>query len=169
MVNDPFTINENLPTLRSLFMIRSPNKANRRSGASLVEFAFVGSIALLFLFGIFEYARFVFNLHVIDNAAREGARYAVVHTGDGTTTAQVLAEVTNRLAGLADSSSFTITVTNVDPTTGVAQPGAWTDTGFGNAIEVKITGTYKPALPSFLGMGASIPLDVRAMMSSEAN
>jgi Flp pilus assembly protein TadG len=58
-------------------------KAGRatRRGVTVVEMAFVLGIALLLLFGIIEYARFVFFLHVAQNAAREGARFAVVRSG----------------------------------------------------------------------------------------
>ena len=45
---------------------------SRRRGATLVETAFVLSLCILFLLGIFEYGRFVFLRHVLTNAAREG-------------------------------------------------------------------------------------------------
>lgn len=51
----------------------------RRVGATTVEAAVVMSVFLLFLFGVFEYCRFIFFLHVSTNAARDGARYAVVN------------------------------------------------------------------------------------------
>ena len=35
---------------------------------------------LLFLFGIFEYCRFILALHAVTNACRDGARYAVVNS-----------------------------------------------------------------------------------------
>jgi Flp pilus assembly protein TadG len=54
----------------------------RRQAAHIVEFAFVCPIFFLFLFGILEYSRFVMTLQVMTNAAREGARYAVVTTND---------------------------------------------------------------------------------------
>jgi Flp pilus assembly protein TadG len=51
----------------------------RRGGATTVEAAFVISLFLLFLFGLFEYCRFIFFLHVSTNSARDAARYAVVN------------------------------------------------------------------------------------------
>jgi hypothetical protein len=60
-------------------MIVSGARCPRRGGATTVEAAVVISIFLLFLFGMFEYARFIFFLHVATNAARDGARYAVVN------------------------------------------------------------------------------------------
>lgn len=54
-------------------------RTRRRRGLTVVESALVLSVFLLLLFGMFEYCRFLMVLHVTDNAAREGARYAVVN------------------------------------------------------------------------------------------
>jgi Flp pilus assembly protein TadG len=54
----------------------------RRPAAHLVEFAVVVPVFLLFLFGILEYSRYLMTLQVMTNAAREGARYAIVTTND---------------------------------------------------------------------------------------
>ena len=50
-----------------------------RRGTTLVEFAVVASLFFLFLFGIFEYCRYLLVLHITTNAVRDGARYAVVN------------------------------------------------------------------------------------------
>ena len=50
----------------------------RRRGTTVVEVALLMSIFLLFLFGLLEYARYMFTLHVTTNAARDAARYASV-------------------------------------------------------------------------------------------
>jgi Flp pilus assembly protein TadG len=144
----------------------------RRRAATLVETAFVISIALLFLFGIFEYCRFIFLLQVCENAAREGARYAVSRTGDGVTDATAIQNyVTDRMEGRqSDLSGFAVTVDNVDPSTGNAIPNTnWNDAPFGGAIMVRVSGTYVPMLPSFLHTQTSIPIRATSMMSSEAN
>ena len=36
----------------------------------------------MFLFGVFEYARYLLMLHTITNAARDGARYAVISSAN---------------------------------------------------------------------------------------
>jgi Flp pilus assembly protein TadG len=76
-------------------------RGNRRTAAHLVEFAFVCPIFFLFLFGILEYGRFVMTLQIMTNAAREGARFAVVTTNDASTspTQDVQNYVNNYLAG----------------------------------------------------------------------
>jgi Flp pilus assembly protein TadG len=50
-----------------------------RRGAAAVESAVVMGVFLLFLFGVFEYCRFLMVLHVTNNAARDAARYAAVN------------------------------------------------------------------------------------------
>ncbi|HEX7976775.1 MAG TPA: TadE/TadG family type IV pilus assembly protein [Anaerolineales bacterium] len=55
-----------------------------QSGQELVEFAIIVPLFILFLFGIYDLGRAFYAVVVITNAAREGARYGVVHTGMGT-------------------------------------------------------------------------------------
>ncbi len=172
-------------------LIRRPRGGQRRA-ATLVEAAFVLSLALLFLFSIIEYGRFLMVLHVTNNAAREGARYAVVHTGDGTTKAQVISVVTSRMAGV-DSNivGYNVNVFTVDPA-GIYNAGTntynysptlqakagsnWNDAQFGNGIAVQVTGTYQPivsAIPFMTRFNIPVlsptPLAVTAVMNSEAN
>lgn len=51
----------------------------RRRGMTTVETALVLSVFCMLLFGVFEYSRFLFILHVSNNGARDGARYAAVN------------------------------------------------------------------------------------------
>jgi Flp pilus assembly protein TadG len=143
----------------------------RRRGATLVETAVVISCTMLLTLGIFEYCRFVFVLQVAEGAAREGARYAVAHTGDGTTLADVQNHVKNKMAGRdSDLVGYDAKVENVNPATGAIIPAsAWNDAPFGGAIRVRITGSYRPMLPSLLSMSSSIPFSTTSMMTSEAN
>ena len=63
---------------------RSPNAprtpGRRRRGATLVEFAMVMPVFLMFLFAIFEYGRYLMTYNVMHNAARDAARWAVVRS-----------------------------------------------------------------------------------------
>jgi Flp pilus assembly protein TadG len=164
-----------------LFRQRNP----RRYALTIVEMALVLSIALLFLFGILEYGRYLMVLHTANNAAREGARYAVVHTGDGTTLSQVIAVVNGKMAGVdGQIQGYNVNVFSADPSgiynssSGTAiypptiQPlagSSWNSAAFGSPIVVQITGTYQPILPSFLFLNNNLPINVTAMMNSEAN
>ena len=146
--------------------------ARKRWGVTLVESAFVMSLALLFFFGILEHARYVMTLQLLNNAAREGARYAVVHTHDGTT-AQVQDVTDAALGGQGQqmqsySKTTNITVFKADPVTGTST-GVWTDAKFGESIEVKISGTYTPILPVFLQMSSTMQVQGICIMRSEAN
>lgn len=49
------------------------------SGQSLVEFALVLPILLALLCGIIDFGWLYYNQITLNNAAREGARYAVIH------------------------------------------------------------------------------------------
>jgi len=54
-------------------------RRSRSSGQALTEFALVAPIFLLVLFSIIEFGRAMFVVQELNNAAREGARYAIVH------------------------------------------------------------------------------------------
>ena len=55
------------------------SRGNRRRGQALAEFALVVPLFLILVFGIVDFARGIFAYSVLSNAAREGARYAMVH------------------------------------------------------------------------------------------
>jgi Flp pilus assembly protein TadG len=48
-------------------------------GQGLVEFALVVPLFFLLLLGTVEFGRAVYTIEMLNNAAREGARYAIVH------------------------------------------------------------------------------------------
>jgi Flp pilus assembly protein TadG len=156
-------------------MIIKNQISNRRSGVTLVESAVVISAALFFMFAIFEWSRLVMVQQVCENSAREGARFAVVHTQDKTT-AQIQAQVLNYMGGTqAQLPDIQILVYQVDPNTG-ANIGAWNNAAFGKGIAVEITGTYTPVLPSMMFfnqnvaiLGGPVAIDIRSVMYSEAN
>src|SRR5947209_17897848 len=119
-------------------MIYHARNRKQRSATTLVETAIVISVCLLFLFGIVEYGRFLMIQHLINNAAREGARKAVASTNTATptTTADIQNTVTTALAGQY-LSNVTISVYKADPTSG-ANTGVWTDAAFGDGIAVQV-------------------------------
>jgi Flp pilus assembly protein TadG len=144
-----------------------------RKGTNLVETAIVISILLVFVFGLFEYGRFIMVRNVYENAAREGCRYAVVHTNDKTT-ADVQNHVVQFLGGTGyQLENFNLTsnisVYKVDNSGNIISGQSWTDAAFGEKIAVWISGDYRPVLPVFLGMGNTIALEIKVSMTSEAN
>jgi Flp pilus assembly protein TadG len=90
-------------------MLQSPSRKARRRAMTLVETALVLPTFLLFLLGIFEYARFIMLQSVLVNATREGCRYALCHSQDTTVVADVKTQVLSRMAGMdGQLSGFTI-------------------------------------------------------------
>jgi Flp pilus assembly protein TadG len=55
----------------------------RTTGQAMVEFAIVAPIFFFMLFAIIDFGRYVYYVQVLNNAAREGARYAIVHGSNG--------------------------------------------------------------------------------------
>jgi Flp pilus assembly protein TadG len=152
-------------------MIRIPRtRRGRRSGAVMVEFAFIALILFTLLFLIYEYGRFIMTRQVLQNAAREGARYAVVHTYDSTVEEDTIAVVRDRMANV-DLSAFgtqaTVTVFAADADGNSA--GSPLNAPFGTFIGVRIQGNYAFLFPELAFLPATLPLDFVALMNSEAN
>ncbi len=154
------------------------------------------SVFLLLLFGIFEYCRFLFVLHVTNNAVREGARFASVNVGNSSTTSATITQYTTQMMSGVDAqlTNYQVAVYAVDATGLAASPPVirpatsstanppvypnpfnstdpnavpWNSAGFPNRIAVTVQGTYTPVLPTFLIMPSSIPLNLTAIMGAE--
>jgi len=124
-------------------------KASER-GAALVEFAMVLPLLLVLVFGIMEAGWLFAQLTETRNAAREGARLAVVDFG---TASQVAIETCNR--AVLSSSGATVTIASSgDVTDPIGDPAA--------SVTVTISNTYD-SLTGFLDQffqGASLDADV---------
>ena len=114
-----------------------------RPGAALLETALVLNVLILGVLGVFEYGRLVMLRQLMQNAAREGARLAVVGTASNpeVTTAQIQNTVISYLAGQS-ISGVTVQVYQANPTTGAdlgAGPGAGktTDEDMGGASDIE--------------------------------
>jgi Flp pilus assembly protein TadG len=149
------------------------SRKRKTRGQALVEFALVAPLFFLFMFAIIEGARFVFYNEMLNNATREGARYAIVHGGntkDGSTTppfcasgpaapstdpcdvpgANVKEAVRTGAIGLIDTGTLSIpdpiwTVANDDlPNPGDASSGT---NARGNYVTVFVDYSYSPIIP----------------------
>jgi hypothetical protein len=119
-----------------------------------VEFALVAPVFFVLMFAVIEGARFILFYEALNNATREGARYAIVHGSNSfcpsgpmppgetapiscydPTGAKVVQQVKDSAFGLLGSS---VTVT---PT--------WGPTGNGRDSDVSVaaTYTYQPMIP----------------------
>lgn len=146
-------------------MLRYHGLRNSRKGTTLVEFAIIIGMTLTLLFAIFDYSRFVMIRHLMDNAAREGARMAIAGT-NSTTTTQVQDRVRTALANQPlDDLDIQVFEANASG----SNIGAWTDAAFGKRIAVQIDGKYNAMLPSFGFLPKPVTLRAKSVMRSEGN
>lgn len=149
-------------------------RGSARRGASVVEAAVVLPFVILLLFGILEYGRFVMMQQQMNDAAREGARYAATHTAAlvldgstyGNTTGDVVNAISQRLAGL-QLQGQTIEVFHSDDLGN--NIGVWSDTPAGERICVRIAGQFPVVANGLLFLPSTLPVQARVMMRSEAN
>jgi Flp pilus assembly protein TadG len=126
---------------------RSHRLAGRSRGQAIAEFAVAAPIFFLILFAVIDFGRYVYYVQVLNNAAREGARYAIVHgtnglppTGppDDPSGAAVKTVVRNYaigVTGLEDASVLNITAT-WDP-----------DNTRDSKVTVEVTYAYRSLIP----------------------
>jgi Flp pilus assembly protein TadG len=134
----------------------------------MVEFAFIAIVLFMFLFGIVEYGRFIMMLQLVNNAAREGARAAIVNQST-MSDIQLQGVVMNYLAEQdVQLQNLSVKAYQIDPATG-NNLGSWSSAGFGQALAVQVQGNYKPLLPSFLFMKSGVSVQGTAVMYSEAD
>ena len=154
--------------------VRQP--ARRGVGATVTEFAIVAPVLFALMFAIFEYGRYVQTRQIMDNAAREGARLAVVTpttvTPPATATANVQATVTNYLAG-QPLQNVNVQIYQAD--TNGNNIGPWTSAPFGQNIVVQLDADMVNIfpgtgyLPTSGAAANSTHITVKVMMRGEAN
>lgn len=86
-------------------------------GTSMVEFAISASVLLFILFGIIEFGRALYTYHSVANAARLGARWAMVRGSKCTVldhcgaTSGDVQQYVRSLVPMVDSGNLTVTAT----------------------------------------------------------
>jgi Flp pilus assembly protein TadG len=129
--------------------MRPMNRWKENRGSSLIEFALISFMFVILLAGIVEMGRMVLVYTTIANAARAGARYAIVHGADQTvspsgpgnpcTCPNVKTVVKNFASGgLLSTSALTITV---------SYPNG--DNQAGSPVTVKVMYAYDPFVNYF--------------------
>jgi hypothetical protein len=86
-------------------LIRKQRDSGRR-GQALVEFALILPIFILVVMGIFDLGRAVYGFNTVNNAAREGARLAIVD--------QTVTEIKTEAVNHAVSLGLTVNDVSVD-------------------------------------------------------
>ena len=106
---------------------------NRKAGQSLLEFALVVLFLVVVMIGIIDFARFFFTYGTLANAAREGARYAVVQPRDAAQDA-IASATTSVVVDKSLAGSVAVSPADVSVT--------WPDT---DHVRVTVVCTYHPA------------------------
>jgi Flp pilus assembly protein TadG len=130
----------------------------------MVETAIVLSAFVVLTFGIFEYGRILMIRQLLQNAAREGGRQAMIGTSTKST-ANIQTVVTNFLVG-APATNVNIQVYATDSSGNNA--GAWTGATFGNGIAVQVNADVPALLPTLGLLSNTLHLQVKSIVSSEA-
>jgi Flp pilus assembly protein TadG len=139
-----------------------------RRGAAVLEVAITLNVLLILVAGIFEHGRIIMVRQLMQNAAREGARQAIVNSTTMNTTA-IQALVTQKLVN-SPLTSPTINGTQTDASgTDIAAP--WTSSTFGNGIAVQVSGNYQrlSALSGLILVPSPMPLRARSIAYCETN
>ena len=123
----------------------------RGNGQALAEFALVIPIVLLVFMGIFDLGRMIFAYNDISNAAREGARTAIVNQ-DPTAVANEAKAATTGLA----PSDVIVTVTSCAPPVKI-----------GCLITIKIDYLWRPLTPIIGNIIGPINLSATTAMPVE--
>lgn len=100
------------------------------AGQSIVEAAFVIPLFILILCGIIDFGWIFTNQLMVNNCSREGARYAIVNSGESGLTSLVTSKVIST-SGISDTSRITVSVEFVNS----------------DDIEVTVTNTIKALTP----------------------
>ncbi len=102
-------------------MLARRSSLSRRRGAAMVETALVLPVFLLLVLGIIEFGRALMVANMVTNAAREGARMAIL---DGSTNSQVQTAVEDFLvASLGVASGDITTNITIEAAPGNDNPG----------------------------------------------
>ncbi len=128
------------------------NRIATENGQNLVEFALSGFLLVMLLLGVVEIGRLVLVYTTVANAARAGARYAIVHGSDALASASDVQGVVTSFLGAAPmntaASGLSINVTcSVDGTTFAAC--TTTNAHPGNFVSVSVSYPYDPFVGYF--------------------
>ncbi|MBQ3602383.1 MAG: pilus assembly protein [Clostridia bacterium] len=121
-------------------------KQKREDGQAMVEFALILPIFLLILCGIIDFGWLFYNQLSLNNACREGARYAVVHTDENADTQSIINHIENISSTVFANDGVDITVTYSspsDPTAGDVTVSMQADISFFTPVLSTILGKEK--------------------------
>ena len=143
--------------MSSRWVSKSRRERSAPPGQALVEFALIAPILFLMLFGIIEGGRFILYYQTLNNATREGARYAIVHGSNSRCPSGPMPPGQNPPGGCYDPAGNNVVQQVKDTAFGVLGGGVavtpeWPDPpGLGNGrdadVIVRATYTYNTLVP----------------------
>lgn len=116
-------------------------------GQALAEFALVAPFFFLLLFGIIEGGRFLMYYETLNNATREGARYAIVHGSNSRCPSGPMPPGETSFSICYDPTGAQVVQTVKDAAFGILGSGvtvtpAWGPTGNARDSDVTVTAAY---------------------------
>ncbi len=120
-------------TIHDLIRRRRPAKADAR-GQALVEFALTLPIFVLLVVALFDVGRGVFAYNALTNAAREGARLAIVNQDVASIQDRALAQSSGSIAATTD-----VTVTFLSSASGNPCNGAGSNPALSIGCSAEVT------------------------------
>jgi hypothetical protein len=149
---------------RSLKLHKMSRSFRRQRGAAAVEFAVVAPVFVLLIFGMVEYGRMVMVQQMLTNAAREGARRAVL---EGAKENDVRKVIENYLKPAG------IKVSNNDITFQVGDPavaGSLDSAEFGDPIHISVGVDFGTVswLPSPMYLSSGTRMSATSVMRKES-
>lgn len=129
----------------------NPARRSSQRGQALVEFALVAPLFFLIVFAIIDFGRYVYYVQVLNNAAREGARYAIVHgsesfqpSGPAPDDPAVAGIVRNAAVGVVGTgATLTIHSSWLNPTRPLDPPS----NNRGHVVRVSVTYAFRSLIP----------------------
>jgi len=135
-----------------------------RSGQAIVEFALVLPVLVLMLFGAIEFGRAYYDLHLLANAARAGARVGALPEK---VEADVTAVVDDFLNAVGLSGGWTTTVVAYDPDD-VERTGGLAEALEGDRVHVTVNHNFVVLSGSILpGFSGTVQLRGRCVFRRE--
>lgn len=152
-----------------------PLRAREDGGQSLVEFVLVLPVLLVLVFGIIEFANAWRTSQIVTNAAREGAREAVL---PGTTDSEITTRINDYLSnsGLdASKANITLECDASEPPDGTfEEPNSCDGSGEAERVNIQFEFTFSflgPMINFMSGSGGdqfgTITLDATTIMRNE--
>jgi Flp pilus assembly protein TadG len=143
-------------------MSRTSPRFRDEHGQAAIEFSLVVLLMVIVVFGVIEVGRLALIYNTLADAARAGARYAIVH-----------GSYSGSPSGLGNTSAVETQVTNITSIAGlsvtptVSYPNAGTGDSSGNLTGDRVSVTASYSYVPVIGLAAFTPLQVTLTSTSE--